>query len=360
MTTELRHSRKTGACIVAFAAFLMSSVFAAEVSSQTNFFEGKTIRIIQGRQPGGTGDMRTRAVVHFLSKYIPGNPKILFEYMPGGGGRKAANYLYNAARPDGLTIANIGAGFITNAVLGASGVQYDFDKMVFLGTGNSKSSYVFVTRRGAGFDNLEKLLQAKGVRVGALSVGHDIYINARIFAWLLGLQDPKFVPGYSGPELDQAVIAGEVDARVNITDTVVQRTSHWIKDKLVDFHSVFEIPSGYRLDHPAFAGLPSLQSFAKTEIDKKILEMTRTFRLVGSPYLLGPGVPQERVKTLQDAFRKVFTDPQLAEIWEKFTGAPPSPLLPEEQDQTIKRLPRDPETVKTFKRLAGPGPLPGH
>jgi tripartite-type tricarboxylate transporter receptor subunit TctC len=61
-----------------------------ELFPQSSFFQGKTITIIQGRDPGGTGDLRVRALVPFLQKHIPGNPTIVNEYMPGGGSRKAA------------------------------------------------------------------------------------------------------------------------------------------------------------------------------------------------------------------------------------------------------------------------------
>src|SRR5262245_30012977 len=86
--------------------------------SQSDFYRGKTITIIHGRSAGGAGDVRVRAVAPFLNKYIPGNPTIVHEYMDGGGGRKAANYIFNAARPDGLTIGNVGGGVVASAVLG--------------------------------------------------------------------------------------------------------------------------------------------------------------------------------------------------------------------------------------------------
>ena len=78
--------------------------FSEHACAQSAFYKGKTIRLIQGREAGGSGDIRSRAVTPFLQKYIPGNPTIVSEYMPGGGGRKAANYLFSSARPDGLTI----------------------------------------------------------------------------------------------------------------------------------------------------------------------------------------------------------------------------------------------------------------
>jgi tripartite-type tricarboxylate transporter receptor subunit TctC len=102
--------------------------------SQTDFYRGKTIRIVHGRDAGGSGDLRVKALVPFLQKYIPGNPAIVNEFMPGGGGRKAANYIFGSAPPDGLTIGNAGAGMVSSAVLGETGVQYDIDKLIFLGS----------------------------------------------------------------------------------------------------------------------------------------------------------------------------------------------------------------------------------
>ena len=62
--------------------------------SQASFFQGKTVTVVQGRDPGGTGDLRVKALFPFLQKYIPGKPTIVSEYMPGGGSRKAANHIY--------------------------------------------------------------------------------------------------------------------------------------------------------------------------------------------------------------------------------------------------------------------------
>jgi tripartite-type tricarboxylate transporter receptor subunit TctC len=94
------------------AAFSPAAIFA-----QTDFYKGKNLTIIQGRDPGGSGDLRTKALVSFLQKYIPGNPTIVMEYMAGAGGRKAANYLYRSARPDGLTIGNPSVSMISSAVM---------------------------------------------------------------------------------------------------------------------------------------------------------------------------------------------------------------------------------------------------
>lgn len=351
----MKRVKLLAACLVIGAVMLAYSDFTY---SQESFFEGKTITLIQGRKPGGLGDMRSRAFIPFLTKHIPGHPAVVSEYMPGGGGRKLANHLSSAADADGLTIGNIGSGFVANAVLGEPGVLYDIDKMIYLGSGNSKTSYVFITKKTSGFDNLEKLRATPGLKVGALSVGHDIYINARLFSWLIGLPDPVFISGYSGPELDLALLKGEVQARVTNPASLVQRSPEWLEKDVMNYHAIIEIPKGYRFDLPEFKSLPTLESLAKNEREKKILAMFRTFRLVGSPYVLPPGVPSDRANILREAFKKAFNDPTLPKEWTKFTGEQMFPLMPEEQTEAISTIPRDSETVEDFKKIAGGGPLP--
>src|SRR5262245_18649351 len=122
--------------IVAFSVALFADliILSDPVFSQSDFFKGKTITIIHGRDPDGTGDMRIRTMIPFLQKYIPGNPNIVNEYMPNGDDRKAANHVYRSARPDGLMIGNPGLGMVSAAVLGETGVLYDLDKFFYLGS----------------------------------------------------------------------------------------------------------------------------------------------------------------------------------------------------------------------------------
>jgi tripartite-type tricarboxylate transporter receptor subunit TctC len=343
-----------------FASLVLSFFAVSPAWAQTPYYQGKTITIIQGREPGGTGDMRARSVFSFLRKYIPGNPTIITEFVPGAGGRKAANHIFKGAKADGFTIGSVGAGLISNAMLREPGVQYDLDKFIYLGTPNSASHYVFATRREAGLPNLEKLRAATGVRVGAQSVGHDIYTTGRLFSWVIGLKEPRFVTGYSGPEIDAALLRGEVDARANIADTVAQRTPEWIDKKLVDFHAIIEIPKGDKHPHPVFGKLPELESFAKSDRERKVLTLHRAFRLGGSPFILPPGTPKEAVETLREAMRKTFKDAEFHKEFRKLTGDDATPLTPEVLEKYVREIPRDPDTVELFKKLAGADPLPAH
>lgn len=342
--------------ILALALILSEASMAFPQSAP--YYQGKTIILIQGREPGGTGALRAQAAIPFLRKYIPGEPIIVTQFMPGGGGRKAANYMYRNAKPDGLTIGNVGSGLVANFVLGSTGVQYDIDKFFYLGSPNSTAQYVFSSVANLGLDTIDKLRARPGLRVGAQTVGHDIYINGRLFSWLLGLKEPKFVTGFSGPELDLALTRGELDGRANIPDTILQRSPEFVDKGMMNFHAVIQIPKEDRHYHPVFAKLPELESFAKSDREKKILAMFRSFRLVGSPYILPPGTAQEPAAILREAMRKTFKDPAFLKEFKKLSGDDATPLLPEAQEKAIKEIPREAEVIATFNKLAGSDPLP--
>jgi tripartite-type tricarboxylate transporter receptor subunit TctC len=339
-----------------FGIVIALVLFLSPAAAQTSFYEGKTLVIIQGRDPGGTGDIRARTVMSYLQKYLPGNPNIVMEYMPGGGSRKAANHLFTSAKPDGLTIGNVSSGMVTAAVLKSKGVLYDLDKFVYLGSPFSSHHSVFVTRKELGLDSLDKLRAASGLRIGGQSVGFSTYNEGRLFAYILRLKAPNFVTGYGGAELDPALLRGEIDGRATSADTVLRRNPDWLKKDVVDFHSIIEVPKGDQ--HKQFAQLPEIETLAKSDLDRNVISLQRAFRVTGQPFIAPPGIPAERVKMLQEAFRKTYLDPDFQKEYKKITRDDPSPLLPEKHEQVIRKIPRDAEAIEIFNKLAGADPLP--
>ena len=340
---------------LALLSLLLSG--AVPVWAQAPFFQDKTISVILGGPPAGSADLRTRAVINVLRKHIPGNPTMLIQHMGGGGGRQAANHVYKVAKPDGLTIGSMGAALVTNAILGEPGVQYDIDKLIYLGTPDSAQHYLFITHGDAGLTSLEKLRAASNVRIAAQSVGHPIYITGRVFAYLLGLKEAKFVVGFTGPEIDVALAQREADARVSTGDSLIRRNRDWLDKGLVDVHASIEIPRGER--HPRFAQVPELGSFAKSDRERKMVEMFRAFRIAGQNFFLPPGVPRERTQILADAMRKTLGDPEFLKEYQKLSGEAASPLAAEALEKVIKELPRDANVVELFNKLGGADALPG-
>ena len=338
----------------ALVTYILFSLTSA--SAQTPFYQGKTVTILQGTEPGGSSDMLTRAMIPFLQKHIPGNPTVVSEYMPGGGGIKAANHIFKNTKPDGLTIGRIGGALVANAVLGEKGVLYDLEKFIYLGSPHSTYHWIFLSRREAGLKSVEDLRSASKLRIGAQAVGHSIYFVGRMFAYLIGIKDPSFVVGYGGTELDAALARGEIDARINNADTTLARNAELVKSGAVVPHVIMEVPKG--LKHHHFTNLPEIESFAKSEQERKLLRMVRVFRQFGTPSILPPGTPKEQVEVLKAAMVKTFTDPAFPAEYKKFTGDDATPLMPDEMEKALKELPRDPETVALFKKLNAAGPLP--
>jgi tripartite-type tricarboxylate transporter receptor subunit TctC len=342
--------------LLAIAVATYGTFFASQLHAQAPFYQGKTLTVINGNEPGGTGDLRMRAVLPFFKKHIPGSPTVVAEYMPGGGGRKVANHIYGAARPDGLTMAFPPGGFVSYAIFKETGVNYDINKLIFVGSPESTTQYVFLTRKEAGLNSLEKLRAASGVRIGAQSVGHTIYIVGRLFSHVLRLKDPKFITGYSGPELDIVLTRGEIDGRANIPDTILQRSPDFIKKGIVDFHAILEIPKGDK--HPQFKQLPEITELASSDLDRKAITLFRSLRLVGSPFILPPATPKDRAEILREAFRKIAADPEFRKEFKKLVGDDPTPLTADGLEKAIQELPIEESVIDFFKQVSGSGPLP--
>jgi hypothetical protein len=284
--------------------------------AQTPYYAGKTVTIVRGGGAGGSGEFQSRALIPYLKKYIPGSPNIVMEFMDGASGRKAANY-FSTAKPDGLKIASAG-NMIPGPILGLSGSSYG----------------------------------ARGVRVGAHSVGHSVYITGRMFAHLLDLKEPRFVVGFNDPEMDIALANGELDVRTsgNIDSVLKDQRDQ------VYFHATISNPRG-RFDS-RLPGLPDLDSFAKNDRERRVIDLFRAFQVPRWPHHVAPGTPPELVKILREAMARTFKDPEFQQEFKKLMGRDPSPLTGEEVQKVVRELPRDPETVALYKLYAEGGTLP--
>ena len=124
----------------------------------------------------------------------------------------------------------------------------------------------------------------------------------------------------------------------------------------MNFHSILEAPKG--LKHPRFGHLPEIESFAKSEKEIKLINLWRSFRVIGSPYVLPPGTPQARVKILKEAVVQAFQDRDFHSEYEKLTGESADLIMPDAMAKIIQETPRDIEVIDTLKKLSGAGPLP--
>jgi tripartite-type tricarboxylate transporter receptor subunit TctC len=110
----------------AFYAFMFSVLLTAASYAQSPLYQGKTVRIIVGSTAGSTYDNYARLIAQHWGKHIPGNPTLVVQNMPGAGSQIAANYIYNAVKPDGLTLGSVIPALYFNQLAGKQETKFDW------------------------------------------------------------------------------------------------------------------------------------------------------------------------------------------------------------------------------------------
>lgn len=345
-------------------SLFLSLVFCAglyrlSAAAEAPFYQGKTVTLVEGRSPGGTGSFRARAVVKYLQKHLAGNPAIVYQHIAGGGGTAAANHMASLAKRDGLTIGNIGSSMFTNAVMGSAGVRYKLDDFIYLGSASSGGPYTLITRAALGFQSVEKLKAYKGLRFAQRSIGHTMYILDRMYSYILELKEPQWVVGYSESEIDLALSKGEADAQSNNVHSILKESSHWMNGDYV-FPIVMKNAQGRGLETaPQFPqNLPALEKYADTELKRSVLRFHNASRPTSAPYFVPKGIPEPALKALKEAFERVWKDPQFIKEYSTTTGEPADPMTGEEIEEVLRQLPKDPRIKEIYTQIIAAGPLP--
>jgi tripartite-type tricarboxylate transporter receptor subunit TctC len=277
---------------------------ARNAPAQESFYQGKTIRLIVGSDPGGGFDTYSRTIARHMSKYIPGNPTIVVENMPGAAQMISANYLYKVAKPDGLTVGNFAGTLFLAQVMGRPGVEYDVRKFEYLGAPARDFSSCTLSKR-TGINSLQQWLSAKSpVKIGGIGPGDFTYEIPKILEFALGLPI-QVVAGYKGTApIRLAVESGEVDG-VCMDWNSVKATWRTALDA-GDVKVVVQIAPRA---HPELRELPLAADFAKSAEGRKLIQVGIHDRgLSFRPYTLPPGVPRERARMLRAAFLQTLSD----------------------------------------------------
>ncbi len=286
------------------------------------YFEGKTITLIVGSQPGGRRDRITRTTAKFLSKYIPGNPTMLVQNIPGGKEIPSQLKIFNG-RPDGSIMGVVTSSATEAPFFGAPGANYDPRKYVYIGSvGTGKSRQTLFTLKKAGFHSLEDL-KSRRVVLGAQRVGHRNYLNGRLAAEIVGFKI-RWVLGYSTPELYIAMERGEIDGRFNDAASIMRDRPDWFdKGEIVALVSTTLPELMPPVDHPIFANTPPLLKFAKTDLHRDIIRKINTTDRLGGAFAFPPGTPDRIRRIVEKALLNMGKDPKFRKAWETQVGIKP-------------------------------------
>jgi len=288
-------------------ALLCAASPAIAQDSVEQFYRGKSINIYVGSSAGGGYDSYARIFGRYVSKYIPGNPIIVPQNMPGAGGNKAAGYVYSVAPKDGTAIGAIFPGSILQPLIGDTAVQHDPAKFIYLGSANS-DVYTCVVRTDAPVKTFKDVLTHEMI-VGASNEGGTTRDMPTVSNNVLGARF-RIVTGYAGTqEIALAVERNEVHGICGFGYTsLLTIRPDWVQRGIVSILVQENAKGGAVLNQ---MGVPRTVDFAKTAEDRQVMELVYSQGVFGRPYVFPPGVPADRVAALRKAFMTAFQDKEL-------------------------------------------------
>jgi tripartite-type tricarboxylate transporter receptor subunit TctC len=334
--------------------FVLALVLVSPVSAlaQAPFFQDKSMRIVAGYGAGSVDDAWTRMIARYLGKYIPGNPNIIVQNMPGAGAMIAANYVYNVAKPDGLTLGGIRAGLYFDQLVGRKEVQFDWPKFTWLGTPTQVEQIIYI-RANTPYKSIQDVRKATvPPKCGATGTSSTGYYTGNLLEETIGAKFHTLTGYKDGPEVDIAVEREEIHCRGISLETLFGREPliGWFKNGFVRVL----IQTGKKRD-PRLPNVPTIwelmNEYKTPEAGKRLATIILAVGAFGRPYVATPNLPLERGKLLQGAFKKVLTDPEF-QSQAKERKLDIDPVGGEELEVLAREvITQPPEVVERMKRL---------
>jgi tripartite-type tricarboxylate transporter receptor subunit TctC len=328
---------------------LLHLTVAVQAHAQTPYYQGKTMTIVVGTVAGDIYDLYARAIALTMGKYLPGNPNIIVQNMPGAGHMIAANYLYGVAKPDGLTIAGILPTLYFEQLIGRAEVKFDWTKFNWIGNA-TKSPQVLYMRADAPYKTMDDVRNAKEPpKCGTTGTSNMGYFVPKLLNETIGAKF-NVIAGYQGgSEVDLAVEKGEIQCRSLSAEAFFSREPFhtWRKKGFVRVLAYGGKSRGEKLpDAPTVYEL--LDKYNTPELGRRLATALLAAGEFHRPYIGPPNLRPEHVKMLREAFDKTMKDPGfLAEAAKKkldidpTTGAEVEVLIKEVMSQpkdVIERL----------------------
>ena len=266
-----------------------------------------------------------------MGKYIPGNPIIIVENMPGAGSLVAANYVYKVAKPNGLTIGSFHGGLFFNQLMGQPGIEFDARKFEFIGAA-AKEEVVYAFTKASGVTDIGKWMASKTpVKMGGLAPGVFAPDNViRIVKAALGLPI-QLISGYKGTaDIRLAAESGEL---AGSSWGLESMRVTWRKS--LEAGDVVVVLQGVPRPFPNLFNVPLAINLAKSDEARQLIEVgIHSPSIFARPFTLPPGTPKERLQILVKAFQEMLKDKEFLAETEK-AKLDLNPLTGEELEKAV-------------------------
>lgn len=280
--------------------------------AQANFYSGKTLTVVVGSAPGGLYDLWGRLFARTMGKYIPGNPTMLVQNMPGGGSIVSANYLYGITKPDGLTIGMFQTHLYLEQLVGRAEVRFDARKFNWLGS-QEKGQMMLYIRTDSPYKSIDDIIKSKEApKCGGSGSSDQSALLTRLVEETAGGKFNRILGYKGGGEVDLAMERGEVVCRATRITVHFSREPFlsWEK-KGFDRHLLQagktrdarlpDVPTIYEL----------MDKYKTSDVGRRLTQIFLAGDELGRPMVAPPGVAADRVRILREAYAKALKDPDL-------------------------------------------------
>jgi len=310
------------------------------------YYRGKTVRIVVGLSAGGGFDIYARALARHLGKHIPGNPSFVVDNMPGAGSMIAANHVYKAAKPDGLTLGHFVGSLFMQQLLGRPGAEFEATKYEFVGSPIPEKTACALTK-ASGITSMDRWFATKApVKLGATGSGPIVDVP-KILQAAIGLPI-QLVAGYKGTaDIRLAAEGGELAGACWSWEAI---KSTWTKG--LQSGDVNIILQALPKAHPDLPKVPLAINYAKNEDARQLIRIgIHDAADIARPFVMPPGTPKDRVQLLRSAFVATLRDSAFLAEAEK-SKLDVDPITGEEMEKIVAGLYKiNPATLAKLKEV---------
>jgi tripartite-type tricarboxylate transporter receptor subunit TctC len=265
-------------------------------------FSGQKFTLAIATPPGGGYDLYGRLVGRFLGAYLPGNPTIVPQNMPGAGSLIAANWLYNVAPRDGTAIGIMPSATAFENLLGNTSARFDGRRFNWLVSLNDYTAVVAVWHASP-FRTAADLFD-KELLVGASGASSDVTVWPLLLNALIATKT-RTVRGYPGTAgITLAMERGEVQGVIGDDwASLKANKGDWLRDQKIRI--LMQLTAA---PHPDLPDVPLVGAFATSQSNRRVLDLFVERQQYGRPFLAPPGTPPAIAAAYREAFGKVIAD----------------------------------------------------
>src|SRR5262245_58306556 len=276
---------------------------AATAQTPEEFYHGKTLSLIIPNAPGGSFDLYARLLASHLGRFIPGQPAIVAQNMPGAAGMQAANYLYGIAPKDGSVLSVLVPNITLAQILGVQAIGYDTRRFNWIGRIIATTATLFTWHTSATKTLAD--LKTRETLVASTGPLSQAEINSTMLNGVVGTKF-KLIRGYRGSgEAALAVERGEADGTLMPWQFLKSAHPDWLSERKISIVARY-----VRHPIPERPDVRSVFDLAETEEQRSVLALFLGSDEMGHPIAMPPGVPRQRVEAVRRALAAMINDPE--------------------------------------------------